>query len=139
MTVQTGLGRLWSLPIAWVMMSVPGPSGGEAESVAAAGVYELSGGHITPAAGVGVTASRDQSRTNSCVHPAKRAGAARRRNRVPPWTDDSEPRQGILNERSSDMDVPPGQGAFRVRVMARGEVSVRLDPFLSPVRPIIED
>ncbi|QNE74946.1 hypothetical protein F0344_10255 [Streptomyces finlayi] len=46
---------------------------------------------------------------------------------------------GILYERSSDMDVPPGQGAFRVRVLARGEVSVRLDPFLSPVRPIIED
>ncbi|MFG2628620.1 Imm7 family immunity protein [Streptomyces sp. NPDC048473] len=46
---------------------------------------------------------------------------------------------GLLYERSSDMDVPPGQGAFRVRVMARGEISVRLDPFLSPVRPIIED
>ncbi|MEU3185135.1 Imm7 family immunity protein [Streptomyces sp. NPDC006923] len=37
------------------------------------------------------------------------------------------------------MDVPPGQGAFRVRVMARGEIHIRLDPFLSPVRPVIED
>ncbi|MGW8885406.1 Imm7 family immunity protein [Streptomyces sp. NPDC055749] len=46
---------------------------------------------------------------------------------------------GLLYERSSDMDVPPGQGAFRVRVMARGEINVRLDPFLSPVRPTIED
>ncbi|MGW7361234.1 Imm7 family immunity protein [Streptomyces sp. NPDC054802] len=46
---------------------------------------------------------------------------------------------GLLYERSSDMDEPPGQGAFRVRVMARGEIQVRLDPFLSPVRPVIED
>jgi hypothetical protein len=30
-------------------------------------------------------------------------------------------------------------GAFRVKVMARGEVHVRMDPFLSPVRPVIED
>ena len=46
---------------------------------------------------------------------------------------------GLLYERSSDMNVPPGPGAFRVRVMARGELSVRMDPFLSPVRPTIED
>ncbi|MFE3644771.1 Imm7 family immunity protein [Streptomyces sp. NPDC059169] len=46
---------------------------------------------------------------------------------------------GLLYERSADMDEPPGQGAFRVRVMARGEIQIRLDPFLSPVRPIIED
>lgn len=46
---------------------------------------------------------------------------------------------GLLYERSSDMDDPPGQGAFRVRVMARGKIHVRLDPFLSPVRPVIED
>ncbi|GAA2411029.1 Imm7 family immunity protein [Streptomyces glaucosporus] len=46
---------------------------------------------------------------------------------------------GLLYERSADMDVPPGQGAFRVRVMARGELRDRPDPFLSPVRPVIED
>ncbi len=46
---------------------------------------------------------------------------------------------GLLYERSADLDVPPGQGAFRVRVMARGELQDRLDPFLSPVRPVIED
>lgn len=46
---------------------------------------------------------------------------------------------GLLYERASDMDIPPGQDAFRVRVMARGEIHVRLDPFLSPVRPVIED
>jgi hypothetical protein len=46
---------------------------------------------------------------------------------------------GLLYERSADMEEPPGQGAFRVRVMARGEIQVRLDPFLSPVRPVIED
>uniref|UniRef100_A0AAU3H4K5 Immunity 7 family protein n=1 Tax=Streptomyces sp. NBC_01401 TaxID=2903854 RepID=A0AAU3H4K5_9ACTN len=46
---------------------------------------------------------------------------------------------GLLYERAPDMDVPPGPGSFRVRVMARGRVTVRKDPFLSPVQPIIED
>ncbi|MEU5443895.1 Imm7 family immunity protein [Streptomyces griseofuscus] len=46
---------------------------------------------------------------------------------------------GLLYERSADMDQPPGPGAFRVRVMARGEVQDRLDPFLSPCHPVIED
>ncbi|WP_030754726.1 Imm7 family immunity protein [Streptomyces sp. NRRL F-5135] len=46
---------------------------------------------------------------------------------------------GILYERSDDMDRPPGSGAFRVRVMAKGEVKVRMDPFLSPCYPVIED
>ncbi|AGS70162.1 immunity 7 family protein [Streptomyces collinus] len=46
---------------------------------------------------------------------------------------------GLLYERSADMDHPPGPGAFRVRVMARGQIQDRLDPFLSPVRPVIED
>ncbi|NEB82142.1 hypothetical protein G3I40_44075 [Streptomyces sp. SID14478] len=46
---------------------------------------------------------------------------------------------GLLYERSDDFPAPPGPGAFRVRVLARGEVTVRLDPFLSPTRPVIED
>ncbi|MFJ9637127.1 Imm7 family immunity protein [Streptomyces sp. NPDC101178] len=46
---------------------------------------------------------------------------------------------GLLYERSPEMETPPGQGGFRVRVMARGEIHLRLDPFLSPVQPVIED
>lgn len=46
---------------------------------------------------------------------------------------------GILYERSDDMESPPGTNAFRVRVMARGVIVTRLDPFLSPCRPTIED
>jgi hypothetical protein len=46
---------------------------------------------------------------------------------------------GLLYERADDLPSPPGPGAFRVRVLARGEVTERLDPFLSPVRPLIED
>jgi hypothetical protein len=46
---------------------------------------------------------------------------------------------GILYERSDDFDFPPGPGAFRVRIVARGEISIRLDPFLSPTQPVIED
>ena len=46
---------------------------------------------------------------------------------------------GLLYERADNLPTPPGTGAFRVRVPARGEVTVWLDPFLSPVRPLIED
>ena len=46
---------------------------------------------------------------------------------------------GLLYERADDFGRPPGPGAFRVRVMARGTLEDRLDPFLSPCRPIIED
>jgi hypothetical protein len=46
---------------------------------------------------------------------------------------------GLLYERSDDLVELPGPGAFRVRVMARGEMTDRLDPFLSPCRPTIED
>ena len=46
---------------------------------------------------------------------------------------------GLLYERADDLPVPPGQGAFQVHVLARGELTLRLDPFLSPVRPVIED
>ncbi|EWM10537.1 Imm7 family immunity protein [Kutzneria sp. 744] len=48
---------------------------------------------------------------------------------------------GLLYERSddpADFDTP-GVNAFRVRVMARGEIHTRLDPFLSPCNPVIED
>ncbi|SEP53765.1 Imm7 family immunity protein [Amycolatopsis saalfeldensis] len=46
---------------------------------------------------------------------------------------------GLLYEQAEDMESPPGQGGYRVRVMARGEITVRLDPFLSPVQPVVED
>jgi hypothetical protein len=44
---------------------------------------------------------------------------------------------GLLYERfdQDNAPTPPGRDAFRVRVMARGVVQVRLDPFLSPLEP----
>lgn len=46
---------------------------------------------------------------------------------------------GLVYERDDEMPVPPGPNAFRVRVIARGRVEERLDPFLSPNIPVIED
>lgn len=46
---------------------------------------------------------------------------------------------GLLWRRSDEQSVPPGAGAFDVVVLARGAVQRRLDPFLSPTNPTIED
>ncbi|WP_434444219.1 Imm7 family immunity protein [Lentzea sp. E54] len=46
---------------------------------------------------------------------------------------------GLLYERDDETTLPPGPNAFRVTVLARGELSVRSDPFLSPCIPVIED
>jgi hypothetical protein len=46
---------------------------------------------------------------------------------------------GLIYDRDDQMPDPPGPNAFRVRVMARGKVSERQDPFLSPCNPVIED
>lgn len=46
---------------------------------------------------------------------------------------------GIVYERDDEMPVPPGPNAYRVRVLSRGRMEVRLDPFLSPCIPTIED
>jgi hypothetical protein len=46
---------------------------------------------------------------------------------------------GLLWRRGDEQAVPPGPGAFAVTVVARGRVHRRLDPFLSPTRPTIED
>lgn len=46
---------------------------------------------------------------------------------------------GLVYDRSDDWGDPPFARAFRVRVLARGSVSVREDPFLSPWQPTIED
>ena len=46
---------------------------------------------------------------------------------------------GIVYDRSDEWFDRSLANAFRVRVLARGNVSVREDTFLSPVRPTIED
>lgn len=47
---------------------------------------------------------------------------------------------GLLYERNDDDEpAPPGPHVFAVRVLARGGVTERLDPFLSPTLPVIED
>ncbi|BCM69223.1 Imm7 family immunity protein [Streptomyces tricolor] len=46
---------------------------------------------------------------------------------------------GLLYDRSDEGDLPNADNAFRVRVMRRGVVEERLDPFLSPCNPVIED
>lgn len=46
---------------------------------------------------------------------------------------------GLIYERDDEMPSPPGPNGFRVRVLARGAISERLDPFLSPCNPVIED
>jgi hypothetical protein len=43
---------------------------------------------------------------------------------------------GLLYERADEL---PDPGSFRVRVLARGGLVERPDPFLSPTRPTIED
>jgi Immunity protein 7 len=46
---------------------------------------------------------------------------------------------GLVYERDDEMPDPPGPNAFRVRVLARGKIVERADPFLSPCNPVIED
>lgn len=46
---------------------------------------------------------------------------------------------GLLHDRSDEGDIPDADNAFRVRVLRRGRVEERLDPFLSPCNPAIED
>jgi hypothetical protein len=46
---------------------------------------------------------------------------------------------GLLYERDDEMPDPPGPNNYRVSVLARGQLPVRGDPFLSPCRPTIED
>jgi Immunity protein 7 len=46
---------------------------------------------------------------------------------------------GLLYESDDERIEPPGNNAFRVRVLARGSVTERDDPFLSPRHPVIED
>lgn len=46
---------------------------------------------------------------------------------------------GLVYDRNDDWLEPSLVNAFRVRVLARGSISVREDTFLSPWRPTIED
>jgi hypothetical protein len=46
---------------------------------------------------------------------------------------------GTLYERDDETSSSPGPNAFAVTVLARGKLSKRLDPFLSPCNPVIED
>lgn len=45
---------------------------------------------------------------------------------------------GLLYERDDEDASPPGQGEFRVTVLAKGGITRRFDPFLSPTIPSIE-
>ncbi len=46
---------------------------------------------------------------------------------------------GLIYDRDDEMPNPPGPNGFRVRVLARGKLTERQDPFLSPCNPVIED
>jgi hypothetical protein len=46
---------------------------------------------------------------------------------------------GLVYERDDEAQITPGSNGFLVRVIARGTIAVRLDPFLSPCNPTIED
>jgi hypothetical protein len=46
---------------------------------------------------------------------------------------------GVIYERDDEAPYPPGPNAFRVRIIARGLINEKLDPFLSPCSPVIED
>lgn len=46
---------------------------------------------------------------------------------------------GLAYDRVDEMPNPPGNNGFRVRIVARGGITERLDPFLSPCNPVIED
>jgi Immunity protein 7 len=46
---------------------------------------------------------------------------------------------GLVYDRDAAMPDPPGPNAFRVRVVARGRVVDKVDTYLSPYQPVIED
>lgn len=46
---------------------------------------------------------------------------------------------GLLYWRDDEDDPPAGPNNYQVTVMARGSLTLRLDPFLSPTVPTVED
>jgi Immunity protein 7 len=46
---------------------------------------------------------------------------------------------GLLYWRDDEGDTPAGPDNFQVKVMSRGQIVTRFDPFLSPFFPVVED
>lgn len=46
---------------------------------------------------------------------------------------------GLVYERAADMPGPFGPEKFRVRALARGQITEHVDDLLSPTKPTIED
>lgn len=46
---------------------------------------------------------------------------------------------GLLHWRDMEGELPAGPNNYHVVVMARGTLTLRLDPFLSPTIPTVED
>ena len=46
---------------------------------------------------------------------------------------------GIVHEYDEQGSLPAGRGVFTVNVIKRGYCEIRLDPFLSPTNPVVED
>ena len=46
---------------------------------------------------------------------------------------------GIVYQRDDEMPQPIGPNRYRVRVTTRGRLQEHADPFLSPIKPVIED
>ncbi len=46
---------------------------------------------------------------------------------------------GLIYEFDDERTEFPGHDAFKVTVLARGKLSVRVDPFLSPLSRVIDD
>jgi hypothetical protein len=74
-------------------------------------------------------------------HSNRRRGEALFIDELLQWIADRLPGSwGLIHDRDDDgMPEPYGPNNFRVRVLARGSVSERLDSLLSPARPKIED
>ena len=69
-----------------------------------------------------------------------RAGVERDLYRLLDWIATHLPgAYGLLRERDDEPGLASGTNAFTVHVPARGQVSLREDPFLSPAQPIVED
>lgn len=46
---------------------------------------------------------------------------------------------GLVYEYDEQIEFPDGRGAFSVKVIRKGTCETRLDPFLSPALPVVED
>lgn len=46
---------------------------------------------------------------------------------------------GLLYWNDLERDFPAGQNVYQVSIVTRGTITVRVDPFLSPIIPTVED